>query len=216
MADCSTCSTAGAWRDVGIEIVKAAAVYGNRLSGNAYKVLVAMSVSALDKPSNGRPASLYWGGWDSLALTLGHEDATRNSSGHKAVKRAIKELRDGQHISPMTTAARGSRQSYMVHPGGLKGDQNGPVKGGQSDPVKGGQNGPQSGVELSPPRKEQGTKGQNKDTSLTRQGQPQEAVGQEVEPHGFKGRPGEDCEECGRSRLNQRIHPLRLVRGGTR
>jgi hypothetical protein len=65
---------------MGIEILKSSIVHGKTLSGNAYKVLVVMSLSALDKPSNGRPASLYWGGWDALAVALGHVNADRNSS----------------------------------------------------------------------------------------------------------------------------------------
>ena len=146
---------------MGIEIVKASVVYGKRLSGNAYKVLIAMSLSALDKPKEGRPASLYFGGWGALAVALGYDDATahdRNSAGHKAVKRAVKELRDAAHISPMLDACRGTRQSYFVHPGGLtKGDQNDPVKGGQFDPVKGDQNSPQRGTKMVPPRKDSGS-----------------------------------------------------------
>lgn len=199
---------------MGVEIVKTAIVYGNRLSGNAYKVLVAMSMSALDKPSNGRPANLYWGGWDGLAVALGHDDATRNSSGHKAVKRAVRELRDGGHVTPLLDAHRGVAQSYMVHPGGVrKGDQNGPVKGGQSDPVKGGQNGPQSGVEMTPPRSDEGTKGLTQDISLIQEPKPKTARPKAPEPHNFTGRPGDECRECGRNYGNRAVHPLHLLRG---
>lgn len=197
--------------------MKAATVYGKRLSGNAYKVLVAMSLSALDKPSNGRPASLYWGGWDALAIALGHEDAQRNGQGHKAVKRAMRELRDAGHISPMLTAARGTRQSYFVHPGGLnKGAQDGPVKGAQSDPVKGAQNYPQSGPEMGPPRKEQGSTGLNQDsithptTSTTDRAHDAD---EKTSPHKFQGKSGDDCAACGLGYSNRSAHPLHMIRG---
>lgn len=205
---------------MGVEIVKAATVYGKRLSGNAYKVLVAMSLSALDKPSNGRPASLYWGGWDALAIALGHDDARRDGQGHKAVKRAVKELRDGNHITPMVSASRGTRQSYMVHPGGLgKGAQDGPVKGAQSDPVKGAQSGPQSGPKMGPPRKEQGLGGLTQDIDLIRRPSPQEAAIEaakdEIRPHKFNGTPSDDCLDCDGAYTDRRRHPLRLLRGET-
>lgn len=206
---------------MGIEIVKASIVHGKRLSGNAYKVLIAMSVSALDKPSNGRPASLYWGGWDGLAVVLGHESAARNSQGHKAVKRAIKELREGLHISPMVEAHRGLAQSYLVHPGGLgKRAQSDPVKGAHDGPVKGAQNGPHSGPKKGPPRRTKDSGGQNEDTSIASETEPQTARGDkdasEIQPHRFEGHPAAgDCLTCDRSHLDRKAHPMRLVRGET-
>lgn len=209
---------------MGVEIVKAAMVYGKSLSGNGYKVLIAMSMSALDKPSNGRPPGLYWGGWDALAVALGHEDATRDSSGHRAVKRAIKELRDAKHITPMLNASRGTRQSYSVHPGGLeKGGQSDPVKGGQIDPVMGGQNSPQRGAKATPPRKEQGSS-----SDLSQDTTPHEAASttgsdgaskdraekSEVEPHAFEAGDYDECRVCGFTSLNiihARHRPRRAV-----
>ena len=202
---------------MGVEIVKAAVVYGKNLSGNAYKVLVAMSLSALDKPSNGRPASLYWGGWDALAVVLGHEHAARDSSGHVLVKRAIKELREGRHITPMNDARRGVAQTYMVHPGGLpKGEQKVPAKGEQSVPAGGEQKVPTSGNESFPPRKDSGSTGLNEDIDLIRRPEPQEAALAAAEdemgrPHKFQGRPGDDCTSCGKGYANRAAHPFRLI-----
>ena len=195
--------------------MKASMFHGRRLSGNGFKVLIAMSMSCLDKPNaEGRPAGVYFGGWDSLAVSLGHEDAARNSAGHKAVKRAIKELRDADFISPNVVAYRGSRQSYSVHPGGReKGAQNDPVMRGQNDPVKGAQNDPQSGPKMTPPRKDTGVTGLISDSITHRGAQVTTARGESVEPHGFKGRPGDDCDSCGLSHLNRHVHPLRLVEG---
>lgn len=203
---------------MGVEIVKASVIYGKRLSGNAYKVLIAMSLSALDKPSNGRPASLYWGGWDGLAVVLGYDHAARNSSGHKAVKRAIKELREGLHISPMVDAHRGVAQTYIIHPGGLgKRAQNDPVKGDHFGPVKGGQNGPQSGTKMTPPRKEQDSGGLTQDISIQSQTELKTARGEEaasVVGHKFEGEPSADeCLACGLHYQNRKAHPIRLLRG---
>lgn len=208
---------------MGIEIVKAATVYGKRLSGNAYKVLVAMSISALDKPSNGRPASLYWGGWDALAMVLGYDNADRNSAGHNAVARAVRELKAGRHVTPMVDAGRGTRQSYMVHPGGLsgigQGEQNAHAKGEQIAHTKGEQNAPHSVSKMLPPRKEQGTSGLTQDISIDSGTQPQTARGGDKpkgDPHKFQGSPSDDCTACGGAYMNRNIHPLALILYGGR
>lgn len=203
--------------------MKAAMVYGRDLSGNAYKVLVAMSMSALDKPSNGRPASLYWGGWDALALALGHENADRNSAGHNAVARAVRELRNARHITPMVDAGRGTRQSYMVHPGGLpadsKGEQNAHARGEQNAHAKGEQNAHQRVSKTLPPRKEQGSSGLTQDIDLIRRPEPREAAldaaadEMRVPPHKFNGNPGADCLTCDGAYADRRRHPLHLLRG---
>ena len=238
------CASRTPWRDggreVGVELVKTAMVYGKHLSGNAYKVLISMSMSALDKPKEGRPPGLYWGGWDALALALGYPDAQRGGTGHRAVRRAIKELRDGKHVTPMLIAARGSRQSYLVHPGGIaapvdnstdaasgseiKGDQNGPVKGDQNGPVKGDQNGPQCGAKMAPPRKELGSTGLTQD-SITHP--PASTTGGEPVPvenadeksdltntaHRYEGDRDDFCEACGQGwhHLVHYRHRLRAV-----
>lgn len=209
---------------MGIEIVKASIVHGKRLSGNAYKVLIAMSVSALDKPSNGRPASLYWGGWDALAVTLGYDDAARGSAGHNAVARAVRELKKARHVSSLIEAGRGSRQSYMVHPGGLHGsgmrEQNAHAKGEQSAHARGEQNAHVSVSKTLTPRTHKDSGGQNEDTSIASETKPQTArEGEntsEIRPHKFEGNPAAgDCLTCDRSHLDRKAHPMRLVRGET-
>lgn len=212
---------------MGVEIVKAAMVYGKSLSGNGYKVLIAMSMSALDKPSNGRPPGLYWGGWDALAVSLGHENADRNSAGHNAVARAIRELRAAKHITPMVDAGRGTRQSYSVHPGGLKdagkGEQNAHARGEQSAHTKGEQNAHQRVSKTVPPRKEQGSS-----SDLSQDTTPHEAASttgsdgaskneaekSEVEPHAFEAGDYDECRVCGFTSLNiihARHRPRRAV-----
>ena len=208
---------------MGVEIVKAATHYGRRLSGNAYKVLVAMSLSALDKPTNGRPASLYWGGWDALAIALGYDNADRGSAGHNAVARAIRELKNGRHVTPMNDARTGIRQSYMVHPGGLpggnQGEQNAHAEGEQNAHTVREQNAHPSVSKTLTPRKEQGSKGLTQDINLIQQGRPQTASQDAAEsdeksrPHKFQGQPSSDCVLCGKGYQNRAAHPLHLLSG---
>ncbi|MDR7253727.1 hypothetical protein J2X46_002717 [Nocardioides sp. BE266] len=210
---------------MGVEIVKAAMVYGKSLSGNGYKVLVAMSMSALDKPSNGRPPGLYWGGWDALAIALGYEHAERNSPGQNAVARAVRELKKGNHITPMLDAGRGTRQSYLVHPGGIrnggKGEQNAHAEGEQFAQPKGEQNAPQRVSKMLPPRKEQGsTSDLSQDTTpheaaSTTGSDVAESERAEKKPgvgsHAHRGGVDDDCAECGLSYQN-RAHFRRGLR----
>ena len=206
---------------MGVELVKAATVYGSRLSGNAFKVLVAMSLSSLDKPKNGRPACLYWRGWDTLSNALGYESAERGTSGHNAVARAVRELREAKHITPMTDAGRGTRQSYLVHPGGVnppaQGEQNAHTKGNQNAHTKGEQNAHVRVSKMLTPRKESGSTGLNQDTSLPVEAQPQggpdsASSKDDSSPHKFAGTPNADCLACGKGYANRSAHPLHLLR----
>jgi hypothetical protein len=200
---------------VGVEIVKAAVVCGRSLSGNAYKVLVSMSLQALDKPKDGRPAGLYFGGWAALQNALGYEEGGPDTKGHTAVKRAVRELRDGGHITPMVTAARGTRQSYLVHPGGInKGVSTDPKRGSLSDPKRGSESDPKGGHSATLLGHIEEGRGLTQDISIAHEPQPQ-TVDPKPEGHKFEGRPGDDCDACGRAYGNRRIHPLYLLRGGT-
>lgn len=209
--------------------MKAAAVCGRSLSGNAYKVLIAMSLQALDKPKDGRPAGLYFGGWGALQAALGYEEGGPKSAGHTAVKRAVRELRDAKHITPMVVAARGSRQSYLVHPGGIgmgvttdpqpAGERGSPSdpKRGSEQTLKGGQIRPERGSLSDPPRKEQEGRGLTQDIELIRRPEPQEAVIAASEdemsrPHKFQGNPGAECLACDGAYADRRRHPLHLLR----
>jgi len=205
---------------VGIELVKAVVGHPStcRLSGNAYKVLVCMATTALDKAKDGRPGGLYWGGWDALAITLGHPNAEPNTTGKNAVQRAVSELRKAGHITPMMTARHGSRQSYLVHPGGLaKGEQNAPLDGEQNATPKGSKTVPHQGSKTLPPRTNTGDiAGLRQDEQLPSLPKPQTANGDNDEPalaHKFKGSPSNDCLDCGGRYANRRLHPLHLIRG---
>lgn len=215
---------------MGVEIVKAVAGHPatSKLSGNAFKVLVAMALQALDKPKDGRPAGLYFGGWGALQTALGYDEDDQEA-GHTAVKRAVRELKDGRHITPMVTAVRGTRQSYLVHPGGLeqgvktdpqtpgeRGSSSDPKRGSLSDPKRGSESDPNGGHSATLLGHIEEGRGLTKDEQLTSETQPQTVPSNrrpDIAAHKFQGRPGEDCDECGCAYGNRRAHPLHLLRG---
>ena len=196
---------------MGIEIVKAAVASGRGLSGNAYKVLVTMALHALDKPKDGRPASLYWGGWDTLAVALGYDNADRGSAGRNAVARAVRDLRSARHITPMNDARRGFAQSYMVHPGGLSGGR----KGEQNAHPKGEQNAHHRVSKTLTPRTHKDSRGLNEDIEITSQPQSQtareEPSSKARSAHRFKGSPADECHACGGHYTDRSLHPLYLI-----
>jgi hypothetical protein len=208
----------GAWRDVGIEIVKTVVGHPTTasLSGNAYKVLVCMATTALDKAKDGRPAGLYFGGWDALAITLGYPDAEHESKGKTAVKRAIQELRKAGHITAMVTARTGSRQSYLVHPGGLTvGITERSPQGISTRSPQGSESDPHRGSPGDPPRTNTGTRsGLNEDKQLPVLPQPQTAD-PDNDPgligHKFEGTPGVECLRCDRAAADRTAHPIHLA-----
>jgi hypothetical protein len=224
---------------MGVELVKQVAGHPStsRLSGNAYKALVAMALQALDKPKDGRPASLYFGGWQTLMTALGYVPDGVDSAAHTAVKRAVKELKAGGHISPMLTAAKGTRQSYLIHPGGLgkgvdsdprsptdSGSPSDPKWGSPSDPIRGSDltlNGGHSATHLGRTQEEEGLtqdRTPNRATSTTGSaGENKNAAEKKsggVVGHAHVGGQDDDCQTCGLSKLS-RVHagyrPLRAV-----
>ena len=206
---------------MGIEIVKAVA--GNpstsRLSGNAYKVLVAMALHSLDKPKDGRPAGLYFAGWAPLQLALGYEAGGVDSAAHTAVKRAVRELKNGNHITPMVVAARGTRQSYLVHPGGIgKGVTSDPQpeeeRGSPSDPKRGSPSDPNGGRPATHLGHIEEGRGLTKDEIPTAAASTTDrSCDEEEQPkgHRFRGNPGDDCGQCGMGYANRRVHPIHLA-----
>lgn len=206
---------------MGIELVKAVVGHPSTaaLSGNAYKVLVCMATTALDKAKEGRPGGLYFGGWDALAITLGHLDASPGA-GKTAVKRAIAELRKAGHITAMVTARTGSRQSYMVHPGGLsEGVSTRPPQGVTERPPQGSDSDPHRGSLGDPPRTNTGTSsGLKQDEQLKALPQPQtedpDKDAEELAAHRFEGNPGVECLRCDRAYQDRRAHPIHLAYRG--
>lgn len=205
---------------MGIELVKA--VVGtpstSRLSGSAFKALISMALHALDKGSEGRPGGLYFGGWATLQVALGYEPGGPNSAGHTAVKRAVAELKKGGHITPMVNAVRGTRQSYLVHPGGLGAPVDKSNKGVTTDPKRGSPSDPKRGSDLTPNEGrpvtllghiEEGG-GLTKDeidpvpapTTDRAHDQKHQPDSTQIEHHPHRGGIDDPCADCGYSKLN--------------
>lgn len=147
------------------------------VSNQAFRVLVRMALTALDKPQNGHPAGIYRGGRELLAMTL-RGDGTDETK-YRAVKRAVAELTEAGAIEHIATGWTGQKAVYRLtlsrrgtvavidEEGGPMtppsdpladagmGGQYDPPKGGSIDPPKGGRNMPERGAYTTPPRNQE-------------------------------------------------------------
>jgi len=100
---------------MGIDLVKQVVTLHGDLPGSAYKVLVYMAATALDKPnSHGQPAGLYFGGWEPLAIALG-STSTKAKTRDELVRRALKILIDKALIKPLISNVHtGEGQAYRL------------------------------------------------------------------------------------------------------
>lgn len=191
---------------MGVELVKAVSVRHGQLPGNAFKVLVRMAVVALDRPgADGRPAGLYFGGWEQLGLAMGWDVPDRSDDPETTRRRrkvknyvtsALKVLHDEQLIERLEDKARtGTRQVYklMVTTGGTQkvGPTWDPESGVQWTPESGAHVGPKNRVTWDPgsgaPRKDvTGTEDLFQDSTtpspLTPHGDARRAAGKTSDP----------------------------------
>jgi hypothetical protein len=82
------------------------------------RVLLAMAVMAHDNGHGDIPAACYFGGWHHLAHALGYPNADNQTAGHRAVARAIEELRQRNLIEPVGRVDESRRKSariYVLH-----------------------------------------------------------------------------------------------------
>jgi len=75
---------------MGIELVKAVSALGAHLPARPFKVLLRMALVALDRPSDGRPARLYFGGWEVLAFAMGYDVPAENKADAAVTARRAK------------------------------------------------------------------------------------------------------------------------------
>lgn len=88
--------------------------WSNHLSDRAFRVLVAMAVTAKDNASKDVPAAVYFGGHDALTTALARKDGTSDSSAIRTVRRAIQELEEVGAIRLTAPAQLGSRACYLL------------------------------------------------------------------------------------------------------
>lgn len=100
---------------MGVQLTAAAlATWAPHVSDRAFRVLIRMSATALDKPSNGQPAGQYFGGMDLLAMTLRPERGGTKESAHRTVRRALTELVKVGAIESVERGRRGARAVYKL------------------------------------------------------------------------------------------------------
>ena len=131
------------------------------ISDTAFRVLVRMANTALDNDTDRRPARVYFGGRELLAMTLRTRGGSPETS-HKRVQKAIAELIDVGAIKRVGAAYNGQRQAYRLVLGELstggKGGPTDPPLGGSWDPPSGEKGGSQESLKGGPtdPPKEPG------------------------------------------------------------
>lgn len=192
------------------------------LTAGELVVLGYMCLVALDKENGkGQPPGLYFGGWEPLAIALGYDGL--NEAAKTKVKRAVRGIRDRGLVKPMVAHAKtGERQVYRITFATGGGRIQTPNRGSEVDPQEGVTSRPNRGSEVDPPRTELGqTEDLLQDIQLPSATESQTARGDgeakdEMGPHKFRGQPGDDCEACGASYLNRRVHPLHLIQQGRR
>jgi hypothetical protein len=88
--------------------------WGPHLSDRAFRVLIAMAVTAKDKPSQDRPAKLYFAGQEYLVRALRRERGGTEDNAIRTVKRAIQELIQVGAIRCTQAAILGSTAVYQL------------------------------------------------------------------------------------------------------
>lgn len=142
---------------MGAELVGQVLAHWTHVSDRAFRVLVRMALTALDKPNKGRPAAVYHGGRELLAMSLRSEKGT-NETRYRAVKRALSELAEAGAIQHLQAGWSGQNSVYRitVERRSMGGPTSPPV-GGPTSPPKGGPLGPEKGGPTSPPKEPRGT-----------------------------------------------------------
>lgn len=161
---------------MGASLVKLAIAFGarHRLTGNEFRVLIQMAVTAKDtdlEPS-------YWSSREDSARALGRmipdepgpddpdADAKRRErdAAFFALKEAIRGLRAAGAIQTTDPGRRGHRAVYKLTLTSMRGSENPPPIGEENPPAIGGNPSPYRG-ENPPPKEEPGTRGQKTRTT---------------------------------------------------
>jgi len=83
------------------------------VSDRAFRILVRMAVTALDKPQNGQPACIYRGGRELLAMSLRSEKGSARTR-NRAVAKAVAELTELGAIEHLVTGWAGQNAVYRL------------------------------------------------------------------------------------------------------
>lgn len=110
---------------MGHQLASVVSVRWATLSERQFKVLMRMALQALDRPNaKGRPANVYFGGWEPLALALGRDLPDEDDPRDEAQRRRRRLCREVSNVTselvalgavkPTEVARRGHQQSWSL------------------------------------------------------------------------------------------------------
>jgi hypothetical protein len=108
------------------------------VSDRAFRVLVRMAHTALDRPNKDTPADHYFAGRELLAMSLRGDGGTEQSR-HRTVARCVAELIEAGAIERIDTGRIGHAAVYRLTLGDLTKPARKTDEGGQSSHPQGGQ-----------------------------------------------------------------------------
>lgn len=107
---------------MGIRLVGyALSTHWSHLSERARLVLAQMCYVAKDTSTNGHAPGTYWGGHQTLIISVLGQDPEALSeaelrTAQRKIKRAVQELKDAGAVTLASSASRGRTAVYRVHP----------------------------------------------------------------------------------------------------
>lgn len=124
---------------MGASLVVQVLVSWSHLSDRAFRVLVRMAVTALDKPQNGQPAGIYHGGREMLSMSLRSKGGTERTR-YRSVAEAVAELTEAGAIQHLATGWAGQNAVYRLTLGATTADGMGgptahPMDGSEAHPM---------------------------------------------------------------------------------
>jgi hypothetical protein len=99
---------------VGASLATQAFAHWSHLSDRAFRVLLRMSLVALDKPKDGSPAAVYFAGRELLAMSL-RSDGGSSRTRYRTVAKAIAELTEVGVIEHLATGWAGQNAVYRLN-----------------------------------------------------------------------------------------------------
>lgn len=147
---------------MGASLVARVLTSWTHVSDRAFRVLVRMALTALDKPTEDTPADHYFAGRELLAMALRSDGGTEQSR-FRVVARVVAELVEAGAIERTDSGRTGHNAVYRLTLGDAaaarkrrnQGGQISHPQGGQIDHLKGGQIGPDRVAKLATPRNQE-------------------------------------------------------------
>jgi hypothetical protein len=151
---------------MGAHLANKVLAHWTHVSDRAFRVLIRMALTALDKPKDDKPASIYFGGRELLAMTL-RTDKGSDRSRYRVVARVLAELveagaveradsgRQGHNAVYRLTLSRGRAARKRPAEGTPQGGQSDHPQDGQFSHLEGGQSDPPRVADLATPRNQE-------------------------------------------------------------